>query len=283
MSTPFVSTELAARIDRAEARLTASIGHAVRATQTPVDADAFVEEIGGGVAVYTGPSSPMNKMIGIGFGSAFPEDQLQGIEERFKSRRAPLQAEVSTLADLGIASSLARRGYMLQGFENILGRAIGRQDVEEHESAIEVGVSNNGEDFARWLDVAVTGFLHPDQQGVQAEPLPPRELLEAALQNFAGVPGFRRYFAWLDGHVAGVATLRLDDGLAQLCGAATLPAFRRRGVQTALLRRRLADALEAGCDLALMTTQPGSKSQENGQRQGFALLCSRALLVKDPE
>jgi ribosomal protein S18 acetylase RimI-like enzyme len=80
----------------------------------------------------------------------------------------------------------------------------------------------------------------------------------------------------------GVASLRIDDGLAQLCGAATLPAFRRRGVQSQLLRRRLADACLEGCELALMITQPGSRSQQNGYRQGFLLLYSRALLVKQP-
>jgi hypothetical protein len=74
----------------------------------------------------------------------------------------------------------------------------------------------------------------------------------------------------------------MDAGVAQLCGAATLPAFRRRGVQTALLRRRLADARRASCDVAVMTTQPGSKSHENGHRRGFALLYARAVLVKHP-
>ena len=82
--------------------------------------------------------------------------------------------------------------------------------------------------------------------------------------------------------MAGFASMRLDDGLAQLCGAATLPAFRRRGIQTAFLHRRLADAAAEGCDLALVTTQPGSKSQQNSEQQGFALLYSRAVLVKPP-
>jgi GNAT superfamily N-acetyltransferase len=67
-----------------------------------------------------------------------------------------------------------------------------------------------------------------------------------------------------------------------LCGAATLPAFRRRGVQSALLHARLAQARQAGCDLAVVTTQPGSKSQENVQRAGFELLYVRAVLVRDP-
>jgi len=65
------------------------------------------------------------------------------------------------------------------------------------------------------------------------------------------------------------AEMRLCYGVAQLCGAATLPAHRRRGVQSALLASRLHDAARQGCDIAVVTTQPGSKSQQNVQRQGF--------------
>ena len=72
----------------------------------------------------------------------------------------------------------------------------------------------------------------------------------------------------------------IADGIAQLTGAATAPAHRRRGVQTALLSARLAVAAAAGCDLAVVTTQPASKSQQNAQRRGFALLYTRAILVK---
>jgi len=82
--------------------------------------------------------------------------------------------------------------------------------------------------------------------------------------------------------IAGGARLRMAEGIAQLTGAATAPAHRRRGVQTALLSARLADAAAAGCDIAVVTTQPGSKSQRNVQRQGFDLLYTRAVLVKQP-
>jgi GNAT superfamily N-acetyltransferase len=57
---------------------------------------------------------------------------------------------------------------------------------------------------------------------------------------------------------------------------------RRRGVQSALLRTRLEIAGRAGCDVAVVTTQPGSKSQENVQKQGFELLYTRAILVRQP-
>jgi hypothetical protein len=45
---------------------------------------------------------------------------------------------------------------------------------------------------------------------------------------------------------------------------------------------RLADAAAAGCDVAVILTQPGSKSQQNAQRQDFDLLYTRAVLVKHP-
>jgi hypothetical protein len=80
-----------------------------------------------------------------------------------------------------------------------------------------------------------------------------------------------------------VASLRIADGVAQLAGSATATAHRRRGIQSALLAARLIDAAAAGCDLAVVTTKPASKSQQNVQRRGFDLLYTRAVLVKRHE
>jgi ribosomal protein S18 acetylase RimI-like enzyme len=276
----FVPIELAARIDRAEARLTADMAQGAVARRPET---AFVDPIGGGVAAFAGPSSPVNKVIGVGFDRLPSDEALATVEEKFRTPHAPLQAEVSTLADAALAATLSRRGYVLQGFENVLGRPLGAADAQAPggSAAFDIRLLDP-RDFDAWIDVNVTGFASPDLQGVPGEPPPPREALEAALRELAGAPCFRRYAAWVDGRIAGSASLRLDDGLAQLCGATTLPEFRRRGIQTAFLRRRLADAVAAGCDLALVTTQPGSKSQQNSQQQGFALLYSRAVLVKPP-
>jgi hypothetical protein len=48
------------------------------------------------------------------------------------------------------------------------------------------------------------------------------------------------------------------------------------------LRYRLQNAAQRGCDVAVVTTQPGSKSTENVQRFGFSVLYVRAILVKQP-
>jgi GNAT superfamily N-acetyltransferase len=91
--------------------------------------------------------------------------------------------------------------------------------------------------------------------------------------------GFVRFLARRGDAVAGGASMRLFEGIAQLCGAATLPEHRRHGVQSTLLAARLGRASRAGCELAVVTTQPGSKSQENVQKHGFELLYTRAILV----
>jgi len=127
-----------------------------------------------------------------------------------------------------------------------------------------------------------TAFAHADTfDGPPSHEQFSRDVVEQAMMDWARIDGSVGYLAYLDGVTAGAGTLRLDSGLAQLSGAATVPEYRRRGIQTMLLRARLVDAARNGCDLAVVTTQPASKSQENVQRAGFSLLYPRAILVRD--
>jgi len=131
-------------------------------------------------------------------------------------------------------------------------------------------------------DALVEAFATPDVGGVGGDAIPPSEEIRRWFNITMSVDGFRGYVARVDGAIAGGGSLRLDGEIAQFSGAGTLPHFRRRGVQTALLRARLADAAAAGCAIGVVLTQPGSKSQQNVQREGFALLYARQLLVKAP-
>jgi hypothetical protein len=46
--------------------------------------------------------------------------------------------------------------------------------------------------------------------------------------------------------------------------------------------RLTVDAARAGCDLAVVTAQPGSRSQADVQRAGSTLLYARAISVRPP-
>ena len=63
-------------------------------------------------------------------------------------------------------------------------------------------------------------------------------------------------------------------------GAGTLPAFRRRGIQTALLRTRMKAAAEAGCELAVVVTRGGTISERNCVRLEFRIAYSKVTVIK---
>ena len=251
----FCGTALAERVERVEAQLIAQA-----AGSRPA---AFVTAVAGGVASFAEDGSPFNKVAGLGFAGVPATAELAEIERVFAARDAPVQVELPTLADPAIGTLLTGRGYRLTSFENVLGM-----------------VRPSGEEFEAWLDVVTEGFAVPDEQGVPSHEEFPREILARAVRDLVSAAGVVRYDALSGGGIVGGASFRLAEGVAQLTGAATAPAYRRRGVQTALLSARLADAAAAGCDIAVITTQPGSKSQQNAQRRGFDLLYTRAILVK---
>ena len=92
-------------------------------------------------------------------------------------------------------------------------------------------------------------------------------------------PGSRLYIASVDGVPAAAAALDIRDGVGHLTAGATLPQFRRRGCQKALIERRLADAHEEGCDLALGNAAPYSGSRHNMERAGMRTAVLGMLLT----
>ena len=274
----FCDSALAKRLERVEAELIAEASRS--AHRRRADTAGFVIQIAGGVASFAEPGSPFNKLAGLGFGGVPTAEALDEIERAYTLCGAPVQIELAHLADPEVGALLTKRGYRLASFENVLGLALDGQPDRVSLPGIEVRPSGDDE-FEAWIDVVADGFAHPDTQGVPSHEDFPREVLERAERDFAAA-GVLRYIALRDGVVAGGGSLRVADGVAQLAGAATAPAHRRRGVQSALLSARLADAASGGCDVAVVTTQPGSKSQQNVQRRGFDLLYTRAVLVKQP-
>lgn len=270
----FCSQELASRIERAEAAL---VAQAARITARRVPS-AFVASIGGGTAACTETGSPLNKLAGLGFADLADSD-LERTERAFRERSLPVVAELATLGDPALAQRLCARGYHLVAGENVSGRSL-HSPVEAPDPVCAIELVGTA-DLAPWAGVVATGFANPDAEGLPAhEPMDP-EVIGRVIRDFAEADGVVLFRARVGGEIAGAASMRLDGGIAQLCGAATLPAFRRRGVQTALLRHRLRLARERGCEVAVVTTQPGSKSQQNAQGQGFALLYVRNVLVRE--
>ena len=274
----FANASLARRIERAEMGLVLE-GAGAAARRVPGD-QMIVQQFNGGAAVFVEAGAPFNKAVGFGFDGVPDAETLDRLERQFADRHAPLQFEVATLADPAVARELTKRGYELVGFENVLALALNPSSRFEPVPGVEVTRATDSEASA-WLDAVAVGFMYPDTfDGPSSQPQLPRDVLERVFGDTIAAPGFERYLARRGGAIAGGGSFRIEDGVAQLSGAATLPDHRRQGVQSALLRHRLAEAARRGCDIAVVTTEPGSKSQENVQKAGFSLLYARAVVVK---
>ncbi len=94
------------------------------------------------------------------------------------------------------------------------------------------------------------------------------------LARLAGRPDWYIFVAFVDDEPAGVGTLYAKDGIGDIDLGATAPQFRGRGIQQAILSRRIECALDLGCREIVTCTGvavPGDPqhSYANIKRAGF--------------
>ena len=108
-------------------------------------------------------------------------------------------------------------------------------------------------------------------------------MAEEVFGGFASLPGDLSFLARIDGRVVGGCCGRIipEARIAALYGTATLSAFRNRGVQSALIERRLHEAALAGCEYAVVSTQPATGSQRNMERRGFRLAYTKLVMTHE--
>jgi len=271
MTTISTDLELARRLEEAEAF--AAEAFARQLARRRPGADVAVEEVAGGRAVFAGRGSPLTENKAIGLHGPVTEADLDRMEAVCFSRGEPSRVVVCPLADPSLVEGLGRRGYRLSSFENILAMPLGRDDPKPHPGhGIEVRPVEPGEAevYAR---VVAPNFVGPG------------ESIDAVLEMVAVMLGMEHaspFLATIDGQAVGGGAVLIHRGLALLAGAATLPAYRNRGVHAALHQARLALARRSGCDLAAQGAQPGSTSQRNAERRGLQVAYTRALLVREP-
>jgi GNAT superfamily N-acetyltransferase len=114
------------------------------------------------------------------------------------------------------------------------------------------------------------------------------ELLRPRLEEIAAAPGWQCFVAYAEGAPAATGAVFVSGDVGWLGMAGTLPEFRRRGAQTALLAARIDAAREAGCTVVVTETgEPTegrpSNSYRNIVRAGFEPLYVRQNYLSSAE
>jgi len=265
----FADMALARRLEEIDARCGAECAR-VRHEIRP-GADTASVEVAGGFALYLGAGSPLNEAKGMGMAGLVPGDDLDAVIRVFHERGIPAKVMACPMADPSLLAGLAARGFRAAGHENVLYRPLDRLEVVPPPDDLEI--SKAGPEAVDVLAKTLArGFTAPEEPGP--------EMLEIVAMS-SRVVGMEGLLASIGGEPVAAALLVIHGGVAMLAGASTQPAYRRRGIQSALAGARLALAASAGCDVATMGAEPGSTSQRNAERLGFQVAYTKLVLILD--
>jgi GNAT superfamily N-acetyltransferase len=260
-----LTLDLARELELAEAQ--AAVGCADRMIEIQSNSEAAIEKIAGGFGVYCGAGNPVTQAVALGLQGSVSAEEFNQLEAFYFSRDEPVRVETCPLADTSLFEHYKERHYHVTEFSNVMVRPV-LDDTPSGSAttkAIDIRAANPDE-LDLWVMTVAQGF---------AENYPVTHELLSVMKMFAMVENTQCFLARIDGRVVGGATLAIRGRIAGLFGASTLPEFRNRGVQTALLRKRLRTAAEQNCELAMSLAQPGSHSQRNITRLGFQTLYTR--------
>jgi len=269
----FMDLELARRVENAEGTACGECAEAFQMLHP--EFPVAVEQIAGGVAVFAGVDSPVTQAIGVGINGPVADEDLDRLGEFFRTRNAAAAAEICPFVEMSLYERFAARGYRLLEVSNVLVREISKAQATEGAPARGVTVRAARPDEAKlWTRTVAQGF---------AEHFPVTPEMLDVMEGFAHGKSARPFLAFVGEQIAGGGALTIHDGVCGLFGASTLPDFRGRGVQTELLRARIAHAAGEGCDLAVSIAQPGSISHRNIERAGFRVAYTRTKLIRPLE
>lgn len=245
----------ARRLERAQALQNERLNAAAGGLSMPV---------GGGFAHFRGAGHPLNQALGLV--DPISEAELHAVE-RFLGN--PTVLELCPSADPELWALLARRGYRLHQFQQMWVRSVTGTASEAAPPDVQIRIVG-ADEAPNYNRLVAAGFMDQDDW----------RTVEPPFVTPLGVPDVFGFILAVRGEPAGGGLLGVVEGVALLSGDSVLPQFRGRGLQTALVRARLKQALVLGCDIACASTAPSTASQMNYQKCGFRVAYPKVELAR---
>lgn len=253
----------------------------VAAAAPPDLADRFglrCERFGSAVALATrGLDAPLlNRVLGLGVREPVTEAHIEAIHALYEGAGVRYLVQVSPALPPTVLATLR------EGFER---RGLTRQDnwtkllrdaapPEPARTDLRIALATAA-DAPAVAEIMSAGFEEPPEMG-------------QILATLVGRPDWRHYLAWDGDRPVAVGILFVHGPIGALEGAATLPAHRGRGAQSALMAQRIADAATLGCRWLITetgeeTTEEPNPSYRNMLRAGFRVVYQRPNWVYFPQ
>lgn len=236
----------------------------------------------GGTIARGKPGTWCNFACGVGLDGPMTDTELALAETYFTEKGLEPRMELSPYAHPEFVAQLESRGWTVRGFETVLFREIAPREqfaaLHDAPAGLQIVIVPKDDDamVRTFAWTSVSGFL-PDGR----EPTSDELALAARCVKHARTWGF---LAMIDGQPASAGACEVmttpEGTIAALFGLSTLPAFRRRGIQQALIAARLAFARDRGATVATIGGIPGAGTERNVRRMGFSVAYTKAIMVK---
>jgi GNAT superfamily N-acetyltransferase len=281
----FVDKAFARRLESCEEMPQVLYARAFQKTRPEIG--AAEEEICGGHMVFAGLGSPIGRATGVGLDRPFSAADLDRVEAFYRAHGAPSQVDLCSMHEPAVFELFKERGYAVAELNNVLYRKL--DGDPNFEVKFEEKLGPNVSPLSAGCEVRRSLPEEADIAGAIVEsaffPDGAPEAFGGLIAPFYQMAGALAFVASVEGKLVacGTGLVIPEHRVFALCGAGTLAEFRGRGLQTALLRARMAAALEAGCEYAVVVTNGGTTSQRNAERQGFRVAYSKATVIKKLE
>ncbi|WP_309118314.1 GNAT family N-acetyltransferase [Paenibacillus sp.] len=228
------------------------------------------ERFGGALAFYS-KSMPWPQFNTVKLLSEEEIDVLDDIIEFYQARGRIPQFEITPgNGTKKLFQALHSRGYYQSGFHASLyaePTGSGLPAVDDSIRIREIGKE----------EAELYATIHCRGTGLGDDGIP---YVASNNEVLMGRAGWRFYVAEWHGEPGAVGVMFAKDRTASLTFAATLPEFRNRGLQTALIARRMREARTARCELVVGQASYASQSSRNMERTGMRLGYTRATWSK---
>ncbi|MCO5167072.1 MAG: GNAT family N-acetyltransferase [Planctomycetes bacterium] len=265
---PLDGVEVARRLERRQATSTAAL------------ADETIE-VAGGLASFGGVGAWLNQACAVGLDGPVAPGEVERLVAFYAERGVEPKVILSPFVDPTLLEALGARGFFVREFETVLAR-----DLHPGEDLSPAALSPQAPPAGLTLErvdpadaVALASYVDVSTAGFRPEGAPPDPVLSRFVVDHVRRPGVWAVLARLDGQPIGGGALEVGEEVGALMGASVLPAARRRGVQQALIARRLELAREAGARLATIQARPGIPTERNAGRLGFRVAYTRATVA----
>ena len=270
------------------------------------------ETVGDGTMSYEAPGSWANVLCGLGLRGAVDPADVDRAVAWYTERNEPTNVELPAPADHSLVEALRMRGFGIRHFENIYAvdtaadsdaRAVAALPADVYLDTLDTGDDEQVRAFADLTTSAFEPRLKPDGSG---RPMNDAEL--AIMTKVVRHPNVVSIAAYAKTSSTGSTTTssgyRPRNGCAErmigtagieirsiergpgdrpamtacLFGMVTRPDWRGRGLQTAMIHRRLATAHARGVCVVTIGSKPGIPTERNARRCGFELAYTKAVM-----